>query len=343
MSGAAIGCGEWTAMVANRGGGQAFIEVEFNDLSFNRVLNQAGQANVSLVPGSSCYKVLRTVEPWEHELVFYRGDEAVFAGPITAVESDGSITASDLYAWMDVRFLEEDKFYTDDVSNIFHALFDIAMAADPSPNIEISTRETGVKAERSWQAEDFHSIQDLMRELSDTALDFTVVNRRILAGGLEVFLTTNPIIVHDDGVTEATVTKEGTQLATDVAVFGPGIKANVPRITGRATRSVTQYGLIQRSFAELQIKDGDSADQNALGRVLSMLPAPRRVKATVSQGAAYGFNDLVPGKRAEVELTQEVTSIPVSGEMRLVNVGVSASKGSEVVDVDLIPTGLEQA
>lgn len=346
-----IGCGEWTAYIAERGGSPIVLEVAFTSLSMGRVLNDSGQARLSIPAaassGAACCQVLAEVEPWRHEIVLYRDSELVFAGPVLTLEggpNGGSLAAQDLFVWTDVRFLDEDVFYSDDVSNIFHDLFDRAFAEDASANVTISTRETGVTAYRPWLGEDFHKIKDLLRELSNTALDFTVVGRKVLAGGLEVFLSNDPLILHDDGVIEATVTREGTQMATDVAVFGPSNQTNQRRVVGRATRSVSRYGLIQRSFAELQVQDTISATANAEARVESMLPAPIRVKASLSPEAAFDFGALIPGKRIDVRLSEAAGCMEVMEVMRLVSVDVNVSNGDsgvrEAIEVQIDPLGL---
>lgn len=351
---APIGCGVWTAQVAGRGGSPVRFELEYTSLTQTKPLNDKGRAS-AVIPnveraGSSCCEVLAGTEVYRDELILYRGNELAFAGPVTPRPSvgldGGRIAAPDLYHWMDVRFIEEDLHADGDVADIFRAVFEQAYQKDDSPNISISTRPTGVDAVRDFRGVEFRKAASILQELARTGLDFTMDGRRLLAGGVEVFLATDALILHDEGCISAGIQPEGDTFATDMAVFGSTEEVGGTPVTGRATRATSVYGLVQRSATELTIKDAVSADANALARLEAMQPAPLRVVAVLSQEAPFGFGDLIPGRRVDVRLKRAAGCIEVMQVMRLqqvdVDVQVTDEGPQETVTITLIPLGVSE-
>lgn len=338
-----IGCGIWTAQIVDRGGG--VVRHEFTgDISMSRILNGTGQANVSFAPtqAGGWNGAMKEAEPWRHELLLYRDRELAFVGPVTSKSTKGTFTALDLFAWMDVRILEEDFHGGGDAADVFKAIFDLAYGKDPSPNIDISTRRTGVDVIRDLRGVEFRKAADALRELSRTGLDFTMVGRKLLAGGDGAFLSNIPLKLHDDGVNhnDLEVVFEGANLASDVAVFGSTEEAGGVPFTGRATRAVSVYGLVQRSFTELLIKDRESADANALARLEGVQPTPIRVNATLTEQAAMTFGELIPGRRVDCRLRDVNVGLEVMQTLRLQSVNVTTSTGAETVKISLVPLGV---
>lgn len=316
-----------------------------------KVLNSAGSSTIA-VPnaaetGSTCCAVFDETEPWRDEVLLYRDKEVAFVGPLITVSgelSGGSLFSQDLFFWMEQRFLSEDFHFNGDVAQIFEAVFDAAYRTDTSPNITVSTRPTGVDGVRDFRGRDFQRAADILRELARTGMDFTTNRRQILAGGAEIFENQTPLILHDDGVLNAEVVKEGTNLATDVGVSGATVVSGGDPVHGRSVASVDTYGLIQKSFSEGLIRDTASANANARARLETMQPAPLRVKVALSQEAAFGFGDLICGRRVDVRLKEAAGCIEVMEVMRLVtvDVGVTASEQGVVenISIDLIPIGI---
>jgi hypothetical protein len=354
----ALGCGGWSAYAVGRGGSPVRVEIPYSSLDVSKVLNNWGTAGLRVGDKGSargeCCELFRAVEPWRDEILLYRDKDTAYVGPLmsmTATDDRGSFSSNDLFAWMEVRFIEEDFHGDGDVADIFRAIFDLALASDPSPNIDISTRQTGVQAVRNFKAQEFHRAADALRELARTGLDFTMDGRHLLAGGAEVFESQTPLILHDDGCKSAEVTIDGGAFATDVAVFGgtsvqqgASQDSRIVQATGRATTGIERYGLVQRSFTELFILDGISADANAAARLAASQPAAMRVRATLSPEAAFGWNDLICGRRFDVRLTKVAGCIEVAEMMRLVGfrVNVEAATNSEDIVVDLVPMGIAE-
>lgn len=349
----AMGCGSWTVAIARRGGTPLVLEAAYTGVGVRKVINASGSANVS-VPnigreGSTCCDVLSLTEPWRDELLLYRDRDLEYVGPLISVSGGpggGQLQSQDLFTWMEQRFLLD--FHGDgDVADVFHAIFTQAYQLDPSPNIDISTRHSGIDTIQDFKEKDFHRAADALRELARAGLDFTMDSRRLLAGGQEIFLANTPLMLHDDGVQSVEIIREGQNLATDVGIRGAVVLSGGEPVTGRATGAIDIYGLIQRSFAELLVRDRISADANARARLESMLPAPLRVKATLSERAPFAFSDLVPGRRIDVRLSASSACIEVDQVMRLigvnVDVSVSDSGKTEAITLDLVPLGVSDA
>lgn len=349
-----FGSGSWVCQLTGRGGSPIRAEIPFASLSRRKVLNTFGSVSINLdAAGDSrsiCCEAFNSTEPWRDEVILYRDGVLDYAGPIitqSMTAESASITSNDLFYWMDQRFLDEDFFGSGDLADVFRRIFDVAYSKDDSPNIDISTRQCGVKGVRRFDGEQLTRAADAMREIARTALDFTVVGRTILAGGVEVFLDTTPLLIHDDGVISAEVTRDGGIFASDVAVFGgtsvrEGDAGNrVVHATGRSTGGVERYGLVQKSFTELYIEDGVSADANAAARLASVQPAPVNVKVRIGPGAAFSYEDLIPGRRADTRLSEAAGCIEVIGDMRVTNIDVTVDGSGEDVSANLVPIGVE--
>lgn len=353
-----LGCGDYSAYLTRRGGGSVLAEIPFSALAFGKVLDDAAQGSLNLPttgPNRSvCCEVLNLATPWRDEVVIYRGQEVAFVGPVTGVEGStdgGRLNCRDLFFWTERRFISRDLFFSSDASVAFEGIFDAAMEDDPSPNVTVIAHASGVEVVRKVMGKEFQRASDLLRELARTAVDFTVRNRQVIVGGKEVLEPGigpgTPLILHDEGLFSMTVNKDGSQFATDVAVIGEPVFQGADRIFGRATRSALYYGLVQQSFAELNITDTPSADENALARLLASQPAPLLVSATLTPEAAFTFNDIIPGRRIDMRITEAAGCMRVMDTMRVreANFNVSATESglTEQVTLEIVPLGVVDA
>lgn len=351
-----LGCGQWRAYLQRRGGGPKVLEIPISSLSLTDSLDNSSNASLSLpvsgVHYSACCEALNEAQPWRDEVIIYRDSHVALVGPLTSVTGsldEGQMEVQNLFYWTERRFLSEDLFLSTDASYAFQAVFEAAMAPDPSPNIDLIVYPTGTDVERTIVGTEYPRAADILRELGRTALDFVVMDRTVIAGGKEVFAdgsrVREPLLVHDDGVTTMSVVRDGTQFATDVAVFGEAVLQGADnRPTGRATRASGVYGLVQQSFAELTIKDVPSANENALSRLLQMQPTPQRASVSFSPDAAFEYSDLIVGRRVDMRITKAAGCMNLVDMMRLsdfsVNVSISESGVTEDISAEIVPLGL---
>lgn len=348
-----LGVGQWQIFITERGGGQQLYEVPFSRLSFPKVLNATAQASVTFPmrgPESrmAC-QVIAETEPFRHELSIWRNEEEVFVGPVWDLDSNEdpaspTLLAKDLSGWTMRRWVGNDLFYSDDVATIFEDVFNQGMAVDLSPNVTCSTKATGVTAERNYRGKDYQYVANIWSELSKTAVDWTTIGRRVIAGGIELNLPGGMLMITDDGVAKAGINKPGDDFATDVVVIGAVPRGAVDPVIGRTTRGADVYGVVQRSFPELLIEDEVSAESNSASRVDQMQPVPKRLRVVFSPNADPSLNELIPSSRADVRLSNVNGCLEMEDVMRLqsVQVDVQVNDGGivESISGDFIPLGL---
>jgi hypothetical protein len=80
-----LGCGTWTAYLTRRGGEPKLLDIAFNSITVNRVLDNAGSCSITIPIAASskaaCAEVLSSVEPWRDEVIVSRTDEVACIGP----------------------------------------------------------------------------------------------------------------------------------------------------------------------------------------------------------------------------------------------------------------------
>lgn len=341
-----LGQGDWTAQVTNRGGSPLVFQVPWGGLGLSYTLNNTGTGRLNFPADadsrSACCEVAAVTEPYEHELILWRDEVLAYAGPVVSVGTDaGDISSRDLSHWMDVRFMD-DMHADGDSAQVFKMVFDNAYAKDTSPNINLAVRDSGIQTTLDVKEIEFRRASDALRSLSSYGIDWTVVGRTILAGGQEVFENGGErLLLHDEAVASGTMTKEGGNLATDLAVFGGRENQSSFPVTGRAVTGTSKYGLVQKSVTDLLIFDKVAADASALARLEAMQPTPRRVSVTLSDKAAFGFVDLVCGRQFDVRLYDSLGCGQVDQVMRLQQVDVTVGDNEEV-SLSLVPLGVSE-
>lgn len=347
-----FGCGQFSSYIGSRGGDRLNLEMAWSSISVTDVVNGTGTCRITIPAvadhGAPCCEVVAKSEPWRDEVIVFRDNARIHEGPLIVVGGSDSPNcySEDLFGWMKRRFIETDLHFNADLSEIFNGIFEAAMEADPSPNIDISTRNTGIKAVRDYIGKELHPAEGLMTELGSTGLDFTMIGRRLVAGGLEVFLENPPLLLHDDGCISAEPIKDGTNFANDVAILAATLEAGGLPVNGRATIGTSVYGLVQKVVTQLLIRDEDSADAQAEARVEAFQPIPQRLKVVLSPNAAFEYADLVAGKRMDVRLDEVTGCMPIEQMMRIVQVSTDVNVGDdgqeEQVSVDLVPEGISE-
>lgn len=340
-----IGNAEWTVQLTSRGGSPFILESPHSSISVTWPTNTSLSWSVTIpqtgLPNSACCDVFNNAVPWRDEVAIWRDNHLFCVGPLITVsidQSGGELVGQGLFHWMEQRFLP-DIHADGDAADVFRTIFNAAYEQDDSPNIELSTRASGIQTTQDFQKSQFHRAADALRDLSTYGLDFIEVGRRIVAGPLELFPDEDPLLILDNGVSNAKLTKEGQSLATDVAVLGSNQQAGNTPFEGRAVTNTELYGLIQRSYTQLLLESNVAADAAALARVQSMQPSPLRLSCDFTSGAAFDFEDIFPGRRGDCRLTEALGCGELVDTMRLQQVQVKVSGGVEQVSGEFVPTG----
>lgn len=190
-----LGQGEYAARVIRRRTklGPATTMGELPNLeagTWSRQQQQTTQATLTIGLGAiGCQQVLGIAQPWRDEVELYRGDDVVWAGPITDVAQDpdqqtATVTAKDLSAWWDFRLmLQNFSFKQTDLAMVFQAYMAYAFALD-DPGIVIDAQPSGVLGDVVLAASDAKTLTSALGELATTAVDWTVAGRRFYLGAI---------------------------------------------------------------------------------------------------------------------------------------------------------------
>lgn len=325
-----FGVGDYVCMLKSRGGGDVVAILDETNLSFGRKLNDVSAASVEA-------KSVSGIDAWSHELSIYRDQIEVWVGPLQQPQWETdmmSLVASDLMQWFERRTLSVNiSWLNTDAAQIFSAVIDLALAADPTPNITLGVSDTGVLADRTVKATDRVRAGDILRELSRTAIDFTAIGRHVWAGGTEIPGTT-PFTLVDGDLLSPKVVSKGSDAVTGASVLGTTSTVPIVADVGGVD---ALYGLVQQTYSESDIKDFNSAQAAAAARTLHGNPPPVYVSGILSSNAGCEMAQLIPGTRVTVHLDE--IGRPVHQVMRLAQIDCSVQDGGEACELTLVPLG----
>lgn len=340
MVAAQLGCEQWHAFVASRGGATIYAELPWATLQAPRlrVLNDSGEARIvvgleaaALEDDTDCQLILERLKPWKHEIHLWRGDNGSQAdwvgvpGNPKFGRDTVEIPCLDLSIWFERRTLPTARSYTaTDLATIFAQYASDALSRDTSPNITVTTSPTSITGDRDVTATNRTFAMDEMRELSRSGVDWTMLRRELLGGGVIVPAPQTHVIIEDFFLPEP-YEPQGLATASEVWVRGEiGSAPDVP-ILGHAGGVGAETGLIERVFTEGTIKDVASANANAQTRLDLLSDPPGLVSGRLLGEAPIQFGELVPGRMlADMRLRVGVRRI--TGEYRLLAVGVAADR-----------------
>ena len=343
-----LGCGRYSAQVWTRGGADLlFADLPVTQVSWDRRLDDTSQASVTLAGlgrSAACFAAIRDANAWQHELAIARDGAVVWQGPIVTSNSQGvqgSYDARDVSAWWDHRKERVDReFVLADLATIFQTLADDAMLADPSPNITVSTTPTSVLGSRKYLAGQHLLIGTQLRELSTAGVDWTVVGRDVLAGGIVV--PASPIVRLNDQhlVAPPKVTKDGLAMATFVTTLGAGGGEGAAPVFGEASDAdaIATFGLLDSVSSNDSIRDSTSAAATSASTLaISDVPVVQASEVGIDNGAPITIDQLVPG--ALIDVAWRTSGIEVAGTFRLSKVAVTGQGGAESVTITIQPIG----
>jgi len=348
MSCPPIGCTDYRVIVMTRGGGTAVMEVPWTQISWSRLLDETSSARV-IAGGSGrdcceeCEDLLN-VRPWRNELAIFRGGQAVWIGPIVSLaveDSDISIEARDLSAWLGKRLIHQDHFlFGVDLVTIFTTFVADALAPDPSPNINVISTPSGILGDREVLATSFRICEDEIGELARTGVDWTCVLRDLTVAGQEIQTPPIGLLVDEHFVEVPQIEIDGSVQTNSVTVTGSGGGAygeNVFATQNSPPAVINDFGLLERVDSEAEIIDFGSVAQAAQTRLdRDAVPIAFIRSGRVVPDAPLDIDDLIPGARVIVQLSSPC--IPVAGTFRLSGVDVEVSN-EESITLTFQPIG----
>lgn len=354
-----LGCGLYDVYILDRGG-QVIRQMisTWTSVKWSRVPGAASSGSVDLSGLSSdafvaCCASLADVLPWADELALYRrrdGEAAgtlVWCGPIgpsDALElSQGKavIPAQDLYAWFDVRFVHHDYGWVNaDLAEIAHQLARDALEPDPSPQVAIVQRSQGQGGAMEILANDYVLAGEKLRSLVEQGLQASTVRRTVTFGPV-----TGEMLLFTDSMFAAPpqIKLFGGGQASRVAVTGQAPATNdtgdqtpAPSATSSDAAAIATYGLVER-VSQTDATTLDAVQQDAdvwIGEVGA--PVAIVEQGTLRQDAPIQIEDLVPGRRCHLRLSDQCYKIDGAYDLGLVE--VTAGAGKEQVTVHFTPS-----
>lgn len=345
-----LGCGDYNVAIFERGGGRQLAQVEWSSLSWNRILDDTSTAQVKVAGitgrGSECCGIVSSINPRLHEVGIIRSGVRVWCGPVTKVDFDpdtdtATINGADLSWWLTKRLIHYDHIYTQvDLAVMFADYVYDAMLPENGAGLTVATTLCGVLGDRQTLASDYQFAIDALGELARTGIDWTCIDRYMLAGGLVVPTTAAFTLVDEHFAKNPASSKDASVAATRWVVVGSTDAANEP-VVGDAGGIDEDGVLIERVAHEDAILDPGSADFAAAGH----LALTQGVPGLASQGylspdAPIELLSLVAGTRATLRLRQNCVS--VDGDYRLSRIDTTVSdRADEQVLVSFQPVGVD--
>lgn len=343
-----LGCSDYRTLVFPRSSlARAVFELPWSTIRWGRVIDDTSSASVTAGAGC-CRDVLRNeIRPWSHTLAIIRlGDGRVWSGPITGGrDSDGGIVldARDLSTWLDRRRVHDlHEHASEELTSIFEALWDDAMAPDPVPEYTLSVTPGTVLGDREVLPEQNRLAGDELRELGRTGVDWTVVDRVQYVAADEIPAASIGPFIDSHFQTPPDVEVDGTVQANDWVVAGSGGGADGDEVVGTASIPFGPEGLLESVASESAILDAPSADAAAASRLARSAVSPVFIREGVlTPEAPVSMAQLIPGARARISLRERC--LTVDATQRLVSVGVEVSRSggavTEQVTVGFEPLG----
>lgn len=341
-----LGPGSYSAFITTRGGRETVAELPWTSLRWGRLVDEVSSASLELTGTAfECFGQTRGIHPYMHELSILRSGERAWSGPIVAKswragpQNDGmTISARDLMQWTRRRRIHSDHNYTNiDLAVMFNSVIRDAMSVDNSPRLRVAAPPCGVLGSRRWLAAQYRTAYDVLRELADTELDWTVIDRTVMAHGVEINLPPLPTLTDQAFIDFEEVIEDGVDLTTDQVVTGAGVGEAGATIVGRHTVDTAElYGVHESTYNSGDIRDTTTAIRLARSRaLLNQHPVIGFNGGSLSGEAPVTIADLVPGRVVPVS----IETIGIYGAYRLVSVEGSVGPEHERVSISVEPVG----
>ncbi len=343
-----LGCSEDTRVyIKDRCGASTVGDItdSVSFLKYGRELDDDSECEVSVhfesdAAGRMCCETLAKTRTWRHEIAVERDGEPVWEGPIINISyqrSIGHVVARDIVAWLDVRVIHNAyEFVGVDLSTIAQTVIEDAVGAHDDVCVlqYMSVTPAGAVRDMSVRTRQ-RTAGEVLRELAQSGLDFTVVGRSLVIGADFAFGPVGPLT---DGHFLNDVEVEERGLAAATKWYHPGTG-----VVGSCGGVDPYLGLIERAvenFAEST--DQAFLDEASCFRLSTSNPPPLHVNipdgAQLSPDAPVCPRLLVPGTLVDLDISE--TCRPARVRQRLTAVQFRNDDKTEQVSVTIAPAGL---
>lgn len=340
-----LGIGSYEISLMDRGGSYRIASLDnVTSISFGRRLDDTSEAQIVCI--SEEWADL--IHPWQHEIHIFRNGELVWCGPVRDKTYDldtGTVTidARDLFSWFDFRVphTEIDLSETD-MTDVFVAVMQSAIGPDPSPMINVDPEPTKSQIDYYYDPEEPKIAADILRELANSGVDFTTVNRTVIVRPETTpSVALGPLMLSHLKVTPSL--KESGEMGTLLLLTGSGgdYHSHPDKPLTKTQWGLHPFGLLERVIDATAIFDSDdpTALEKASESRYALVKNPRVFisDCELDPTAPVTLADLVPGSRIDVWL--DGVSFQIMDTYRLQSLSVTMDGASESVSLELTSLG----
>jgi len=351
VSEAVLDCHDWRVLIAPRGGSSILVELPWREISWSRRLQEVSEAQITF-PWADCgpavLQQVADVRRWVHELQIWRdsigGDMVEWVGPYAGRSrpnrDDVTFRARDWWSLLERRRLHSTLTAVGvDLATVYAAVANDALAVDNSAGVELAIRATTIIGDRSFSEGEKLRAADLLRELGRNGVDWTMVGRTLLAGGIELPVDALTLLI-DEHVLQGNGDETGENDTNDVTIVGKLV--DDVQTYGYAS-VIDERGVLETVVAASDIEDTLAATAFANATLALAQTGADTWKFQLDPRTQVGLASLVPGARWPVNLP----SLGLITTLRLAQVDVTITKDdggvSETIECTLQSLGLEEA
>jgi hypothetical protein len=357
-----LGCpNEYMVFVTDRFLQKRLLSLPFSGVTWGRVLDDVSEASITIPDsygGLRCCNEIAGLRPWRYGIRIERDSELVWTGPITQIvreagsDAEGrttTISASDQMAWLKRRVLRRSILAPlgEDTGVLFKLLIDAARLEDGE--LECPPFLTGYTVYREYVANEFAYIYDLVQELADAAVDFTMIGDQLVAAAdiANVFPGFG-LITAEWFETMPGFTLDGWEQANTIYTPLPDSGEDGFRQWGFYSEAASADGVldwVDTSYGDslLDVNYATRAAQS-IYQLRSQSPVVI-ANGTLSQNAAVSISQLIPGVVCRMDIGDDgcFSFLTTFVRLKRVNVTVSANDDglSELVEPEWQPVGTE--
>lgn len=351
-----LGRGEYGLYLLDQGGARVVGELTGSATFFKwgRELDDDSELELSLhlegdSAGRACCELLEDTRTWRREMMVVRDGKTVWGpGPLITIKLQRQIVhlvSRDIVAWLDARLVHNDyDFVDEDLTEIARRCIVDALTLGAAADLPPERRDVGIlehaqffpagKTGSKQIVANQRTAGEVLRELAQEGLDFTVVNRSLIVGADFAFGPIGPLR-DEDFLVDIEVSEHGLAAATQWHVSGPELQ-------GSAGGVDDYYGLIERAVEGLAAPTTQRELNRLAGeRLGASNPPPVTVnvpsEAFLSPRAPVCPELLVPGTLVDISVRELCRTINV--RQRLTALQVTVDDRGERAAPTIAPMG----
>lgn len=349
-----------SVFIYDRGGRRRVAEIEKpSQVAWSRLRDEVSEGSVTLDASQAVRQraQLEQVEPMRHELVIFRGDERVWEGPLTLLQSVGDQVT---FGAKDVLHYANRRAMHARYSNAFPNVDSVVRRAAKILRAEMALRETenppinvlphlrtwefptDARTSRVTEAYEMYVYEHLDELAAKGGLDYTVLGRSILLWDTSRPIGQTRAVTQADFLGPLRISIYGMEFASwSISTDGEGNAG----IAGNADPYYGNVELLATAYDE-ETADKDEAPptvaelrSQAVRNLAGRNPVPVHVgvpeNSRLNPNGVLAIGDLVPGVHIPLTVASPIRTL--SQMQKLNNVKVTETSSGEEITVSMGP------